>query len=349
MTSSEQHHAVSVLCLTRGRQWTVEWQKSLWAPYPVDLIVADGTPGIAHEVVSGQAQACRWTVLSMPGASYLERLRRATEVIQTRHAILIDDEEAYLYSGLVRASNELDQTPSASCAGGSAGYVRTVNGRIRIRPFSGRIADWSIPFELRDPDPEVRIEKVFSTYRTGNLYYSVVRSEFLKDFATVGPLAGLEETLLGAEFLWSAALAASGTYSMGDYPFWLRMGGSQPSATLLRNSLADSEVDAIANRVVTVCRQSPIWLGNPGAIARSLHNGIRKFEDRVFGSEMPSREEAQQRSRDENYLKSFLSPDAYLEGFLGPLLPTFGEDLRHIVGLARTAVRPRESLEDAMA
>lgn len=349
MASGLKSRAVTVVCLTYGRPWSVDWQKALWAPYPVDLIIADGSQGIAHELTSGTAKACRWSVFSMPNASYSERLRRATEAIRTRHAILVDDEEAYFYSGLLRASTELDEIPSASCAGGSAGYLRSVDGRIRLRPFSGRIADWSIPFELREPYPTARIEKVLSTYRSGNLYYSVVRSEFLKDFASAGALPEIEGTLVGSEFLWAAALAASGTYSMGDYPFWLRMGGSQPSAKLLRDRLVDSEIDAIASRIEAVCQHNPEWTTSGGAIAAALRRGIRRYEERVFGPQMPSREEARQRSREVDYLQSFLSPESYLARFVNSESLTFGDDLRHIINLAQSAVRPVESLDDAMA
>lgn len=343
----EDSRSITVICVTYGRRWSTEWQKALWAPYPLDLVFADGSDDLPAGSSSGQAERCRWTKLDMPGSTYFERLQAASLAIRTRHSILIDDEEAYLYSGLLAASQELDRNPQASCAGGSAAYVRRVQRELLVRPFSGRIADWSAPFALEDDDPATRIEQVLSTYRTGNLYYSLVRTHFLKDFCLRAPVQEIEETLIGLEYLWSASLSAAGSYSMGRYPFWLRTGGSQAGSRTLREILSDSEIDAIATHVAGL-----LGSGSGPALPReslsgALRRGIRRWEDRVFGSERPSHEEAQRRSCDTDYLRSFLSPSSYL-ALYEPLPPSFSADLNHIFELATSSVRPAETLEDAM-
>ena len=340
---------LSVVCLTYARRWTIEWQKALWSPYPIDLIIADGSPDIARCSSSGTSEACRWQVLDMPGATYSERLREAADAIVTRHAVIIDDEEAYLYSGLARASERLDDDPAASCAGGSAAYMRSVDGRTRVRPFAGRIADWSIPFALEEPEPELRIERMLSTYRTGNIFYSVVRAGFLKDFAAAGPVPEIDGTLVGFEYLWTAALAATGTYSMGAYPFWFRMGGSQPGATQLRVRLTDHEIHAIAARIEALARLARGPTNDVEVFEVALRRGIRVCEERVFGPQMPSPDAARRRSQDPDYLRSFIAPESYLSSFGEALPPSFTEELRHVVGLAQSSVRPAGSLHDAMA
>ena len=349
MRAVDTERRVSVVCLTYARRWTIEWQKALWSPYPIDLIIADGSPDIAKGYSSGTSEACRWQVFDMPGATYAERLRKAADAIATRHAIIIDDEEAYLYSGLARASQRLDDDPASSCAGGSAAYMRSVDGRTKVRRFAGRIADWSTPFELEEPAPELRIERMLSTYRTGNIFYSVVRAGFLKDFAAAGPLPEIDGTLIGFEYLWTAALAAVGTYSMGAYPFWFRMGGSQPGATRLRVRLTDHEIYAIANRIEVLARLAPGPTSDAKAVEGALRRGIRVWEERVFGPQMPSPDEARRRSEDSDYLRSFISPESYLSGFGEALTPSFAEELQHVVRLAQSPVRPAGSLNDAMA
>ena len=344
--AGKDSRSLTVICVTYGRPWSTQWQKALWAPYPLDLVLADGSDDLPAGSSSGQAGRCRWTKLDMPGSTYFERFQAAGLAVRTRHAILIDDEEAYFYSGLLAASQELDRNPQASCAGGSAAHVRRVQRKLLARPFSGRIADWSVPFALEDDDPAVRIEQVLSTYRTGNLYYSVIRANFLKDFCLHAPVQEVEETLIGLEFLWVASLAASGSYSMGRYPFWLRMGGSQASSRTLRETLSDSEIDAIATYVAGHVDSPSAGLPQE-SLSGAVRRGIRRWEDRVFGSERPSRQESQRRSRDTDYLRSFLAPSSYF-ALYEPLPASFSADLSHIFELAASSVRPAETLDDAM-
>lgn len=348
MTVDDQLRRVTVVCPTYQRSWTSDWQKAVWAPYPVDLIIADGSAGITAGTSSGQTGNCRWTQLNMPGTSYFERVSTAASAVETRHAIIIDDEEAYFYRGLEAASRELDANSQAACAGGTAAHMRTVGGQIRMRPFSGRIADWSVTFSLEEAHPAARIEKAFSTYRTGNLFYSLVRTNFMQDFFGRGHLQAIETTLIGYEFLWTGAIAASGTYSMGNYPFWLRMGGSQSETSELREILTESDIEDIAARISEILSIERSEEAERSDLTAALTRGIRIWENRVFGSERPSRDQAKSLSLEADYLQTFESTQNYLNRF--PMLSTdWEEDLGHIVATMMSPVRPVGSLSDAMA
>lgn len=73
----------------------------------------------------------------------MERLDAALERCTTGYVALIDDEEAYFFSGIARAIELLDSRPEYSCAGGTVADARLSGSDFIIRPWAGRLIDWS--------------------------------------------------------------------------------------------------------------------------------------------------------------------------------------------------------------
>lgn len=275
---------LSLICLSVGRPWTLAWQMSYWSGFPAHLIHVDGTSGLDWRVKSGSDGVFSWDALTLPEHSYMERLDAALERCTTDYVALIDDEEAYFFSGIVRAIELLDSRPEYSCAGGTVADARLSGSNFIIRPWAGRLMDWSKSFCLEAEDPCARVKDMVSELRTGNLYYTVVRTSVLRAIVTNLQQLNLSKTLLGYEIALTSGLALAGRYRMGDYLFWCRMGGSTPQSKL-RDELNSEEVMATTRFLVNLDGLLGPRVGSKGpvdvqALEGHLERALREFDRR---------------------------------------------------------------------
>jgi hypothetical protein len=83
-----------------------------------------------------------------------------------------------------------------------------------------------VPWELTDPNPLDRFRRVTGPEQySANLYYQVTRTNFLRNFARI--LQDFDGVSLAThEVALAGYLALAGKWSMGEYPYWIRAGGS---------------------------------------------------------------------------------------------------------------------------
>jgi len=163
-----------------------------------------------------------WEYFNITGYdSYARRLLEAGGRVQTPYVCLLDDQETIFVSGIAKAIDHLETHPDQSCAGGRVASAVSIGGRIRLIPYEG----WSSYWSLDDDDPITRFRALASHERTANLYYQVIRTEDLRNI-----VSGLESLCIdyssALEIHLAGCLAMSGKWEMGDYPYWVRSGGS---------------------------------------------------------------------------------------------------------------------------
>lgn len=197
-----------------------------YSNYDCHVILADGSQEPWKHGQSGQINQLTWEYFhhsSLEGneSSVTKRLRESLKRVKTKYVCFLDDEEIIFPTGLHLAINELDSNPSKSCAGGRVAILKTSEfPNLKLNPW-GRRSSFT---EYEQVNSISRIESVISENRTANLYYQVFRAEDGMSIA-----ADLHSTYFEF-FSWSEVLLAclhmrNGSWSMGDYPYWIRVPG----------------------------------------------------------------------------------------------------------------------------
>lgn len=249
--------SVAVVVLSFERHAFLRRQLLYYADRPVHLVFADGSRQAWPHGTSGSLGAMSWEYFHVPGYdTFSERLALAAERVHEDYVCLLDDEECILWSGLQRAASELALHPERSCAGGRVARTVTLRGRLYLAPWG----EWSSPWELFDQEPMARFRTMARAERTGNLFYQVMRSrdfkrytQDMRDFQTSYPNA-IEIGLAGF-------LSVSGTWRMGDYPYWIRHGGSTALPSTAKQTMPPSDSRRIAQTLVRHRPRSGVDLG----------------------------------------------------------------------------------------
>lgn len=240
-TSNNELLEVTIVCLTINRPWIVEWQLSLRAPYPVRLIILDGTAqthGLSQEGTRGR---CRWEYRSAPNVSYLNRLKLALEMVTSPYLTILDDEEAYLFPGIVAAKEFLDCNTDFSGCAGTVSYLQKIGEGLRLTPWRGRRTDWSTPFLLDSIEASQRFERLFGTGRSYNVLNSVIRTSALAPIIKF-PEDELADWCFSVELSVTALLLKVGKFACKAFPFGVRAGGS---STAFAGTRAEPTIDEL--------------------------------------------------------------------------------------------------------
>lgn len=356
LTPSIAEQRVSLVCLSIGRSWTLDWQKSYWRGFPVHLIYADGTPVGGQADGAGFEGSFSWEALALPRRSYLERLDAALARCDTEFVALIDDEEVYFFSGINRAIELLDAEQRYSCAGGTVSDARLSAAQFLVRPWAGRLTDWSEPFQLEADDPCVRVARIISMMRTANLYYTVVRTHVLRHIVEGMQKLDLSKTLPGYEIALTAGLAISGTYCMGNYLFWCRMGSSAPHSTL-RETLNREEVESIGRFLIDLDGQLGQRSGSNGPVdgqvlQTQLSKSMRERDYRRL--RLPPAQPGVRAGRIQSQFSqarlvgSFNDTEVLVDDMRWAAggLEVHDEELMHLAETALNGIRPHDSLTE---
>ena len=219
----------TAVILSYKRHDMLRRQLVYYANKPVHLIFADGSDTDWGSGASGSIGEMTWEYFRLSGFdSYLERMSESCKRVRTEFMFFVDDEECILWTGVEKAVEFLKQNPDHSCAGGRVDTTALSQRRLCIVAW-GRHAR---PFSLLESHSNKRLISLYRNKRTANLYYQVLRSEDIKiyaqnfeDFSTEGKSQG------SIEIAFASFLAISGKWMMGNYPFWIRNGGTNLSDT----------------------------------------------------------------------------------------------------------------------
>lgn len=252
MVERQEGEPITIVCLTFNRPWTHEYQRRLWSRHPVHLVIVDGTRSRSAGQESATEGGFRYTYVSSPGRSYLERLGKGASLVDTAFVALLDDEDAYSFTGLQSAARFLTENPDYTCVSGLPAQLTFDRGRVGLSGWRGQM-DWTRGLDLSQDEPIERIETMLHGNRSANVYYSLARSAALKRFVTnPAHLYGFENWAGGAEFLWTFALLSEGKYRIENYPLLVRAGGyagGSREGMTLRQELLHSELEALVGLV----------------------------------------------------------------------------------------------------
>jgi len=267
---------LTIIVLSYERHRYLRRQLLYFEGKPVHILFADGSDDDWELGDSGSAGEMSWEYFRIPGFNTRSRrLAEASARVNTEFVCLLDDEECLLWSGLQRAMGELDAAPERSCAGGVVAKAEILAGNVYLVPW-GR---WSQPWSLTQESPLSRFEEVAMNHRTANLFYQVMRVKDLKhhasnmaDCAVFVPSA-LEVGLAGF-------LALRGKWVMGNYPFWIRNGGSAippPGTTDYIARLDAAQLASALTLSLSAAGQKfedgPSWDSLENSIQESIMNG----------------------------------------------------------------------------
>ena len=215
---------ITIICLHYGSNWPISWQVLFWRNYPVELLILDGSERAADETCCNARLLGLGSLryLHLPFTSYHYRLRVASKLVNTDFTIIIDHEEAYVFTGIVKAMDFLANNPDYSAACGVPFTIAADHHQIVISPWQNH-TNWSAPLQLSENTASYRISKMLRLNRTANVYYSVHRASLLINYMSVDWESCLDnDWIAGGEIAWATYLANSGKILCESYPFWFR-------------------------------------------------------------------------------------------------------------------------------
>ena len=153
----------------------------------------------------------------------------------------LDDQEVIFPFGLESAIQELRLNHSISCAGGTIStLVRSNDGPIVLGRWGRRSDHYSVTLST----PIERMRQVIFDTRTANLYYQVMRKDLVIDFAR--KIHKLNFQFHSAiEIFLALYLLKHGKWSMGGYPYWIRVVGP-PNKSDVEEHMTTEEIQSIA-------------------------------------------------------------------------------------------------------
>ena len=235
---------ITLIILTYQRHDFIRRQLLYYASYAVHLIFADGSDERWEHEDKGVINGMSWDYIYFPGYdTYRERLHLALEKVDTDYVCLLDDQECILWSGLIAAINTLENNPDHSCAGGLASIYDSSNHNLTAwKGFS--------KLDLTHSDALNRFSKIVGPeHLSANLVYQVMRVSDLNNFSRnmrnhTGNSTATHEVAL------SGFLALKGKYLSGQYPYWIRNGGTVPVPEDFEVIITRDEIKRLASKLL---------------------------------------------------------------------------------------------------
>ena len=244
-------YRITIIILTYERQDFIRRQLLYYSNHPVHLIFADGSTIRWPHGEHGTSNEMSWEYIHCPGYDTLmERLALATQKVKTEYVCLLDDQECILFTGINSAINTLDAEPKNSCAGGLAALHVESNKFSELLPWRGT------QLALLDTDPLERFYKVVGPkHLAANLVYQVMRTDDLKNYSSIMRYHNGNSTAVH-EVALAGFLSLKGKYSMGDYPYWIRNGGTVAPPEGFDVIIAREEIKQISEKIIDILNVS---------------------------------------------------------------------------------------------
>ena len=237
---------LTIIVLTYERHDYMRRQLLYYSIHPVHLIFADGSLKRWPDGDRGCNNQMSWEYIHCPGYNtVMERLALANERVATEFVCLLDDEECILWTGLSSAIKTLDAESDNSCAGGFAALCVKSNEDLKLVLWKG-----VSQLTLTNANPLTRFEEVVGPkHLSAYLVYQVIRSADLKNFASIMRYHnGLSTAVL--EVALAGYLSLKGKYSMGNYPYWVRNGGTVVPPEEFQVTLQSTEINEISSKLI---------------------------------------------------------------------------------------------------
>lgn len=250
---------LTIICISRNRHPFLKRVILAYSQFNYHLVIADDSCDKWDWPETGRFGLLTWEYFSSsdssPGNSYVNRFFKATQLVTTEFVCLLDDQEVIFPIGLESAIQELRLNLSISCAGGTIStLVRSDDGGIVLGRWGRRSDHYSVTLST----PIERMRQVIFDTRTANLCYQVMRKDLVIDFAK--KIQKLNFQFHSAiEIFLALYLLKHGKWSMGGYPYWIRVMGP-PNKSEVVEHMTTEEIQ---------------W------ITESLYDGKSELEDRI--------------------------------------------------------------------
>ena len=186
-----------------------------WKDYDVNPLILDGSPTAAQELLDCAGDHCRYIHLPI---SIEERFGIAAQMIETKYAAMLSDDELFLPSSLKTIVQFLDNNLSYSaCKGNALGFQLDSTGKTCGQQAYQDLKD----YDLNDEDPRIRMNRHMSPYVMASLW-AVHRSEVLKICLNLGAEGPKYSTAAAFEAQVSLVTAWCGKVKVVNELMWLR-------------------------------------------------------------------------------------------------------------------------------
>ena len=288
-------------------------QMLFWKDHDINLLILDGSLSPIQELLDCTGGNCRYVHLPI---SIEERFGIAAQMVDTKYAAMLPDDEFFLPSSLKTIICFLENNPSYSaCKGNALGFELDSAGKIFGRQAYQDLKD----YDLNDEDPRIRMKRHMYPYVMASLW-AVHRVEVLKVSLKLASERSAYSTAAAFEAQVSLVTACNGKVKVVNELMWLRSFGNGyvwwafgnlPLARWFKNPKYSSEVnqfigdlgkvtgeknevikEAIAG-YVSECELADSQTSFARLLARRLPNKVRLFLSVVVSYFSP-REEVRQ-------------------------------------------------------
>jgi glycosyltransferase domain-containing protein len=260
---------ISIIVLTYERHDFIRRQLLYYSNHPVHLIFADGSAVRWPHGQKGISNEMSWEYIHCPGYdTFLERLALATEKVKTEYVCLLDDQECILFTGIKSAIDTLDAEPKHSCAGGLVALGIESNKCSELVPWKR-----NTQLALLETSPLERFYKIVGPkHLAANLVYQVMRTDDLKNYSSI--MRGHNGTSTAThEVALAGFLSLKGKYLMGDYPYWIRNGGTVAPPEGYDVIIKREEIQQIAKKIIDIMNVSNPESFDVNTLASTIESG----------------------------------------------------------------------------
>jgi glycosyltransferase domain-containing protein len=226
--SDEVLSLLTVVIPSYGRQDFLLRQCVYWHGSGAVVLIVDGSPKPlgerAQHILSGLRDI---TYLHSP-TSLKDRLKQAAKLIQTRYAVMLGDDEFFLFSGLRSAIHLLEKNHElVACIGQSLHYYLSDNG---IKCSYG-VGYNTYRYEIKQDHVQDRLNSSMKEYNAATCYAVTKSSIWCRSWGNLQEFSSsyvyeLEHTLV--TYIW-------GKLGSVDDVYWMRSSENPPTSTADNN------------------------------------------------------------------------------------------------------------------
>lgn len=214
---------ITYLILTFNRQDYARRQLLCLSQSARRAIVIDGSSEPWGSGVTGDVGTLNWRYIHIPGeATYLERLRKGLEEVQTDFICLLDDQDMYFPSSHLKAAQiQIDSEGLLSGVATKVGLNFTNQGLEQYAKWG----HWTEPIEFEEEKKCQRSFSLLSKRRTANFYYMPIKTKLMREFIQImKPVIGHENDYVYGfiECALAIFLSQRGKLRILDDVGWLR-------------------------------------------------------------------------------------------------------------------------------
>lgn len=212
---------LTLVMLTRNRKSFMRRSFNYWVGKNVNLMIFDGSEEEDEKLRHYQDSNIKY--FHMPGHYYFDRLKHASDLVETEFVSMICDDEFFTISGISACIDELDQHEELVCCSGRSIRFWTENNIILGYDQYPELRGYAL---LQDT-PEERAYRHFADYMSSTVY-GVARKDAWKSAIAAKTARTYSDFSLTQETIFEMTMALNGKSKVLPHLFWFRSGENLP-------------------------------------------------------------------------------------------------------------------------